>query len=101
MAGDFVKICEVGDTFYKIKKDGTLKQITIVEVLDYGHFVYRDNEKNTYFNRTIRKSCFRTKQEAEEAVWKMRDIAEKRELLKEYERELNKKYGLGDHTIVK
>lgn len=30
---DNIQICEVGDIFYKIKKDGSLKQITITQVI--------------------------------------------------------------------
>lgn len=102
MAGDAVKICEVGDVLYKVKQTGEIVKITIAEVIDYGtHYIYKDENKGTHLNRTIRKTCFRTMEEAEKEVWRLQDIKEKKALLKEYERELNAKYNLGNHFFVK
>lgn len=97
---EFVKLCDVGDTLYKVYKDKMTK-ITITEVKQLPHFVYKDDKGTSYFNRTINRSCFKTIKEAEQALWRNQNIMEKRELLKEYERELNKKYGLEDHIIVR
>lgn len=63
--------------------------------------MYRDNEKASYFNRTIKKSCFKTQDEAREELRKRESIACKKVLLKSYERTLNDELKLGDHFIVK
>lgn len=102
MAGDAVKICEVGDVLYKVKQTGEIVKIVITEAIDYGtHYIYKDENKGSHLNRTIRKTCFRTMEEAEKELWRLQDIKEKKALLKEYERELNAKYNLGNHFFVK
>ena len=52
-------------------------------------------------DKNIFKSCFKTKEEAEKEIQRRQNIVKKRQLLKEYERNLNKELGLEDHYIVK
>lgn len=98
---DTIQLCEVGDTFYKVVKDYNIKEIKITEVLNYGHYVYRDDYGTSYFNRSILKNCFKTREEAEKEVHKRTCIINKRELLKEYEKQLNEEFGLQNHHIIK
>lgn len=97
---DCVKLYEVGDTLYKVGKNGITK-ITIVKIDQYPHCVYRDNLGNSYFNHTIAKSCFKTQEEAEKEELRRTNVAAKRLLLKEYETTLNERLNLTDHYIVK
>ena len=46
-------------------------------------------------------NLFKTKEEAEKEIQRRQNIVKKRQLLKEYERNLNKELGLEDHYIVK
>lgn len=97
---EFIQLHEVGDVLYKASRD-TITEITIIEVKKLPHLVYRDNRGTSYFNRSIVKSCFKTREEAEQEIYRQRKIREKRELLKKYERELNEKFGLENHLIIK
>jgi hypothetical protein len=98
---DCEKLCEIGDMFYKINKQGIIKMITITDIKAYPHYVYTDNEKHTYFNRGLLNSCFKTLEEAKEAIHTQNMIVEKRKLLKQYEAELNEKFNIKDHIIIK
>lgn len=98
---DYEELCKVNDVLFKIKKDGTICPIKIIEMAHYPHTVYRDNFGNSYFNRGLFKNCFKTKEEAKKEIQRRELITQKRQLLKEYERELNKKLNLKDHYIVK
>lgn len=98
---DHIKMCDIGDKFYRIAKDGIVTVI-IKEIEDYKtHYVYRDESGHSYFNHTMAKSCFKTKEEAEAEIQRRKNIAEKRKILKEYEKELNKKLNIVDHYIIK
>lgn len=97
---DCVKLYDVGDTLYKVGRSGITK-ITIVRIDQYPHYVYRDDLGNSYFNHTITKSCFKTKEEAEKEELRRANVATKRLLLKEYETTLNERLNLTDHYIVK
>lgn len=94
-------LCNVGDIVYRLTKTG-IESITITEINHYPHSVYRGaNKYQSYFNRSFGKSIFKTKEEAEEALWKRERIVEKRKRLKEYEELLNEKLNLEGHFIVK
>lgn len=97
---DNEQLCEVGDVLYKVYKD-RVKKIIIMKVKQLPHFVYIDDYGTSYFNRAIRKSCYKTFEEASLAADKNVNIAKKRELLKEYEREINKTFNLENHYIIK
>ena len=53
------------------------------------------------FERAFGKTIFLTLEDANKAIQNKISIAEKRKLLKEYERELNEKFGLEGHFIIK
>lgn len=97
------KLCEVGDIFYRVGSTNTdeITKITIIEIKCYGHYVYKDDKKHSYFNRTLLASCFKTEAEARLELQKRRAITEKKKRLKEYERLLNEKLNLKDHFIIK
>lgn len=95
-----IELCEVGDILYKVGKRGITK-ITILEIDHFPHCVYRDDQGNSYFNHTLEKSCFKTKEAAEREMFRRACIAKKRILLKNYEKELNVRFSLEDHFIVK
>ena len=63
-----------------------------------GHFVYIDDSNRSYFNRNIEK-MFKTEEEAENKINELKLVAEKKELLKKYEKELNKKLGITGSII--
>lgn len=96
------KMCEAGCTCYRITK-GEIQQIVIKEVerMELGHYVYRDSDGNTYLSRHFGMSLFKTKEDAEQELQRRKIIKEKRKLLKEYERNLNDKFNLKDHFIIK
>ena len=97
---DYVKLYDVGDVLYRVRQKG-IDKIIITEVKAYPHYVYRDNLKHSYFNSSITKTCFKTYEEAVEEQKRREHIKEKRKLLKEYEKELNKKFNITNHYIVK
>lgn len=99
-ADETIESCEVGDILYRVGKHGITK-ITIIEIDHFPHCVYRDDQGHSYFNHTMEKSCFKTKEEAEREVFRRECITKKRTLLKNYEEELNKRFCLEDHFIVK
>lgn len=97
---DYIKLCDVGDMLYRVSKNG-IELIRITKIDQYPHYIYKDDNGKSYFNHTLVKSCFKTEEEAEEEIRKRKSIAEKRRLLKEYERKLNEKFNIKDHYIVK
>ena len=97
---DCVQLLNVGEEVYRIGKNG-IETVTIVKAESYPHYVYRDNEGRSYFNRALGTTLFKTEGEAEEEVRRRQCIIEKRRLLREYERELNVKMNITNHVIVK
>ena len=94
-------ICNVGDTVYRLSKNGIM-ETTIAKIDHYPHAVYRlENWPESYFERAFGKTIFLTLEDANKAIQNKISVAEKRKLLKEYERELNEKFGLEDHFIIK
>lgn len=97
---DYVKLYNIGDVLYRVGKYG-IEEVTIIEIDQFPHYVYRDDHGHSYFNHTIVKTCFKTKEEAEQEVHRRENIIEKRKLMRQYEIELNKKFNLVNHFIVK
>ena len=94
-------ICNVGDTVYRLSKNGIM-ETKVVKIDHYPHAVYRlEGCYESYFDRAFGKTIFLTLEDANKAIQNKISVAEKRKLLKEYERELNKKLGLEDHFIIK
>ena len=103
---DCIKLHDVGDILYRVSKgrkdsEYKIEEITIIKVEAYPHYVYRDNTGHSYFNHSIIKSCFKTKEEAEQEVQRRKNITKKHQMLREYERELNKKLNLEGHYTIK
>lgn len=99
---DYIKQCQVGDKFYRIIKN-EIVPIQIIRVTHYelGHYIYDDNLNYTHKGRSFGSSLFRTQEECEEELRRRQITKEKRKLMKEYETELNEKFGLKDHFIIK
>ena len=105
------QLCKKGDKLYRVtkinKSDDLYVEPIVITLAEFtgstssGHWYYRDNKSRFYFNRNIGKSCFKTQEEAEREIQKRKDIIKKRELLKEYERKLNKELNIEDHYIIK
>ena len=94
-------ICDVGDTVYRLSKNGIV-ETKIAKIDHYPHAVYRlEGCPESCFERAFGKTIFLTLEEANKAVQDKNNIAEKRRLLKEYERELNEKLNIKDHYIIK
>lgn len=106
VSADYRKLFNVNDIIYKInrnKMEGPFKTtITKVEQSILGHYIYHcDAHSDSFFNRSVGKTYFISKEEAETELSKIRKANEKRKLLKEYETKLNKELGLEDHIIIK
>lgn len=99
---DNTKQCKKGDIFYRIKKDEVI-QVRILRITHHelGHYGYEDNTGNTYFGHSFGVALFKTKEQAEDELYKRKRIKEKRKRLKDYELALNFEFGLKDHFIVK
>lgn len=97
---DYIQLFEEGEKLYRVGKIG-IEEIIITSVRKYPHFVYRDDKGHSYFNHSIIRTCFRTLEEAEKEVLRRQNIRKKRDLLRQYELELNEKFNLGDHFTVK
>lgn len=94
-------MCKVGDTVYRLSKNG-ITEAKVIEIEHYPHAVYKlSGFADSYFDRAFGKTLFLTMEDANNAVRARANIAEKRKLLKNYETELNERFGLGDHRIVK
>lgn len=99
---DYTKQCEEGDEFYRIIKDTVVHvQITKITHQQLGHYTYEDSLKHVHFGRAFSGVLFKTEEDAYKELLKRQNIKEKRKLLKEYERELNMKFNLEDHYIIK
>lgn len=103
---DTRKLLEVNDVVYKInskKATGPVKIIiTEVKRCGWGHFAYKYNQgTDSFFNRSIGKTYFKTEKEAKEELLRLQKINKKRTLLKEYEQKLNQELNLEDHIIIK
>lgn len=99
---DKIRQCEEGDTYYKIKKDKVVQiQIAKVTYHDLGHYSYKDSMNDTYFGHSFGTALFKTKQEADDELYRRERVKEKRRRLKEYEELLNEKLNLEGHFIVK
>lgn len=94
-------ICNVGDTVYRLSKNG-ISETKVIEIEHYPHAVYKlAGWNDSYFERAFGKTLFLSMEDANKAILRKNNIQEKRQLLKEYERELNMKLDLGDHFIIK
>lgn len=97
------ELCKVGDKLYCVSKNEVL-EVTVIAIKHYPHSVYRVQRNgyyNSYFNENFGKNVFKTYEEADIAKEHKLLITKKRELLKEYETELNEKLGLKDHIIIR
>lgn len=99
---DYIKQCEEGDIYYRIIKD-KMMQIKIIKITHHklGHYSYKDNLNGTHFGNNFGRSLFKTAKECEDELYRRQCVKEKRQMLKEYETELNKKFDLKDHRIIK
>lgn len=94
-------MCKVGDTIYHLSKNGITKT-KVIEINHYPHAVYKlAGKTDSYFDRAFGKTLFLTIEEANNAVLEKDKIQKKREMLKVYEAELNEKFGLENHKIIK
>lgn len=91
---------KVGDIVYRVCGD-TVQKTEIVKVEHYPHPVYTDALGFVSFNHTVVNRYFPTEEEATAVIERAKKIKQKKILLKEYEAELNKKYGLENHNYVK
>lgn len=103
---DTRKLLEINDVLYKInrqKAEGpTRVVVTYVKQMEAGHYVYgHSGSENHFFNRVLGFTLFKTKEEAEKELDKIRKCALKRKLMKEYEAKLNKEMGIENHFIIK
>ncbi len=105
-----LQLCEVGDKLYRITKIYKSNEFYIEPILitlanftggTFGHWYYRDNKGRSYFNSNLHKRCFKTEEEAKQEIQNIKNIAKKRELLKKYEKEVNKKLNIENHYIIK
>ena len=108
-----IQLCKVGDKLYRVAKlykrdEFWVEPITITSANFYtsenhynDHWVYHDDKNRYYFNSSLNISCFKTEKEAKDEIQRRYNIKKKRQLLREYEKELNKKFNMKDHYIVK
>lgn len=94
-------MCKVGDTVYRLSKNG-ITEAKVVRIDHYPHAVYKlEGWMDSYFDRAFGRTLFFTMEDANNAIRTRENIAKKREMLKRYETELNEKFGLENHKIVK
>lgn len=94
-------VCKVGDTVYRLFKTGIM-ETKVIGIEHYPHAIYKlEGCADSYFESAFGKTLFLTMEEANKAIIAKENVAKKRKMLKEYETELNEKFGLGDHRIVK
>lgn len=108
---DSIQLCAVGDTLYRVSKSVkenklyvepiTITKAEFVKAGISGHWYYHDNKRRSYFNRNIISSCYNTEKDAQLEIVRRVHIIHKRELLKQYERKLNRDLNIGDHYIIK
>lgn len=96
------KICEVGDSFYRVIK-GEIVKVKIKEItkMDGGHYIYRDTTSKTFFNRNFGDFIFKTEEEAQNYMDRKENLIKKKELLQKYEEQLNVQFNLKNHRFVK
>ena len=97
-------VCDVGDKFYLLNRN--TNEITEIECLEIekqflGHFTYKFDNGKTYLTKKFGKNIFESKTQAEYYVKESQLKKKKRELLKQYELELNKALKLENHFIIK
>lgn len=94
-------MCKVGDTVYRLSKNGIM-ETKVVRIDHYPHAVYKlEGWMDSYFDRAFGRTLFLTMEDANNAIRARENIAKKREMLKQYETELNEKFGLENHRIIK
>lgn len=98
----YIRFFEIGDKVYRVGK----KQIFSSKIINLnssidGYYIYYIEDGDKFFNRNVGITYFKTKEEAEQKLQENQKISEKRRLLKEYEKELNKKLNLENHIIFK
>lgn len=94
-------MCKVGDTVYRLSKNG-ITETKVVRIDHYPHAVYKlEGWMDSYFDRAFGRTLFFTMEDANNAIRTRENIAKKREMLKQYETELNEKFGLENHRIIK
>lgn len=98
----YIRFFEIGDKVYRVGK----KQIFSSKIINLncsvdGYYIYYIEDGDSFFNRNVGITYFKTKEEAEQKLQENQKISEKRRLLKEYEKELNKKLNLENHIIFK
>lgn len=100
-----VQLFNKGDILYKLTHDTksntySIYPVVVEKVEDYDtHFIYRTNKNESIYNRTIGRTYFTTFKEATDYKTKLQINSKKRALLKEYEQELNKKFGIETNII--
>lgn len=100
------KLCEVGDIMWKCDTGFQVykTRITSVKYINSfrgGHFVYRDEFGRSYFDKNFNKNIFFTEDDAQKEANKRSGIVMKKKMLREYEEQLNKQFGIVDHRWVK
>jgi hypothetical protein len=89
-----------GDIVYRPFRNEVYK-VKIVEVRYYGqcdgHFLYKGDNNESYYDRHIGKLIFYNEQDALKYLDKQNKIKQKRKLLKEYETKLNKELNIENH----
>ena len=96
------QILKEGDKLFRVHIDGSIDEVIVANVeVDSYWCRYKDDHGNKFFNSNINKTYFYTLKEAEDVVKTKRNIAEKRSLLKKYERELNEKLNIKNNFLVK
>lgn len=94
-------MCKVGDKVWRLSKNGIM-ETTCIEVAHYPHAVYKfANCYDSCFDRAFGRTVFLSLEDANKAIQVKEKIAKKREMLKQYEAELNEKLGLENHKIIK
>jgi hypothetical protein len=96
------KICEVGDSFYRVIK-GEIVKVKIKEIkqINGEHYIYRDTTSKKFFNRNFGDFIFKTKEEAQNYMDRKENLIKKKELLQKYEEQLNVQFNLKNHRFVK
>lgn len=100
-----VQLFNKGDILYRLAHDTksntySIYPVVVEKVEDYDtHFIYRTNKNESIYNRAIGRTYFTTFKEATDYKTKLQINSKKRALLKEYEQELNKKFGIETNII--
>ena len=98
---DCNRVLNKGDQLFRVGRDG-IEVVTIMKINNYiSHCVYKDDRGHSFYNHSVGKNYFLTREEAEEEVQKRENVVKKRRMLKEYEMKLNEELGIKNHFIVK